>query len=480
MTQQRHSLDVVFNPKSVAVTGASPGKQGQLFLSSYITSGYKGNLYAINSRGEQVCGLKAYTSIKELPESVDLVVCCIPAPAVPQFIRDSGAKGVKVVAVFTAGFSETGTREGQRLELEVAHAARETGVRIIGPNCLGVYTPKLGLSYTIDFPKQSGSVAYMCQSGGNSVYATRAAGHRGVRFSKVISYGNACDINECEILEYFAQDDETEIVAVYIEGVRNGPRFYRALSEVARTKPVVVLKGGFTQAGATAAASHTGSLAGSEMAWDALLQQAGAICVYSLEELVDVLVTLYLLPTPEGRRVVIIGGGGGTTVLATDHWVRNGFALPTLPPVLKKEFRRSVPNDVGLILHNPIDLSIFACSPPFYTITKRLLTQEGFADMSIIHCGFGQTVWVSTPMVEGQIDFFKDTIIKLKGDTNRPLALVMQYLITGWDWQKGVEDLQQGCAAAGIPVYYSADSAAKAIDRVLRYCERRRAGGRQH
>jgi acyl-CoA synthetase (NDP forming) len=330
--KQRGSLDVVFNPRSVAVTGASPGKQGQLFLGSFLASGYKGKVFAINSKGQEVSGLKAYTSINELPEPVDYVVCCIPAVAVPQLIRDCGAKGVKVVSVFAAGFSEIGTEEGQRLEKEVAQAAHETGVRVIGPNCLGVYAPGVGFSYTTDFPQQSGSVAFLCQSGGNSVYTTRAAGYRGVRFSKVISYGNACDINECELLEYFIQDDETEIVAVYIEGVRNGPRFYRALTELTKTKPVVVLKGGYTLAGSKAAASHTGSLAGSDEVWDELLQQAGAIRVYSLEELVDVLVTLYLLPTPQGRRLSIVGAGGGSTVLATDDWARNGFVLPKLPP----------------------------------------------------------------------------------------------------------------------------------------------------
>src|SRR5512136_896851 len=214
MKKQPSSLDAVFNPKSVAVTWASPGKQGQLFLDSFLAPGYKGKIYAINSKGQEISGMKAYRSVTELPEPVDYVVCCIPAPAVPEFIRDCGARGVKAVSVFTAGFSEIGTEEGRRLEKEAVRAARETGVRIIGPNCLGVYAPKAGFSYTSDFPRESGSVAYICQSGGNSVYVTRAAGYRGVRFSKVISYGNACDINECELLEYFIQDNETEIVAV--------------------------------------------------------------------------------------------------------------------------------------------------------------------------------------------------------------------------------------------------------------------------
>jgi len=475
--KQVSSLDAVFNPKSVAVTGASPGKQGQLFLDSFLASGYRGKIYAINSKGQEISGLKAYTSISDLPEPVDYVVCCIPATAVPQFIRDCGAKGVKAVSVFTAGFSEIGTEEGKRLEKEVARSARETGVRIIGPNCLGVYAPGVGFSYTTDFPKQSGSVAFLCQSGGNSVYVTRAAGYRGVRFSKVISYGNACDINECELLEYLIQDEDTKIVAVYIEGVRNGPRFYRALTELTKTKPVVVLKGGYTKAGARAAASHTGSLAGSDEVWEELLQQAGAIRVFSLEELVDVLVTLYLLPTPEGRRVGIFGGGGGATVLGADDWSKFGFVLPPLPKVIKEELRAAVPTEAGLILHNPIDLSGFAYGEHFYGLINRLMTYKDFADLSVIHIGFGQAAWFSTSTFETQIGFFRDAVIRLKSEANRPLALVIQYLITGWDWQKGVDDLQQGCANAGVPVYHSMASAAKAIDRVLRYYEKRQTAG---
>ena len=236
------SLDSLFYPTSVAIVGASPGKPGQLFLDSVMASDFGGNVYPINPRGEEVSGLTAYANVKDVPGTIDYVVCCIPAAAVPQLIRDCAAKGTKAVAIFTAGFSESETEEGKRLEMEISRLAHASGVRIIGPNCLGVYSPKVGLSFTSDFPKESGRVAFVCQSGGNSTYAIRAAAYRGVRFSKAISYGNACDINECELLEYFAQDAETEVVAVYIEGVKDGRRFCRSLRELSQVKPVVVLK----------------------------------------------------------------------------------------------------------------------------------------------------------------------------------------------------------------------------------------------
>ena len=469
------SLDSAFHPTSVAVAGASPGKQGQLFVDSLLASGFKGDVYPINPRGEGLSDLKGYANVKDVPGPVDYVTCCIPRQAVPQLIRDCAAKGVKVISVFTAGFSESGTAEGRELEEEIARLARACGVRLVGPNCLGVYSPSVGLTYTADFPEEAGRVAYLCQSGGNSVYTTRAAAYRGVRFSKVISYGNACDINECELLEYLVDDEETEIVAVYIEGVKDGPRFVRALSELAKAKPVVVLKGGHTEAGAGAAASHTGSLAGSERVWDELLRQTGAIRVYSLEELVDMLTTMYFLPAPQGRRVGIFGGGGGATVLATDEWADAGFVLPPLPEEVKDEIRSLVTSEAGLILDNPVDLSAFAYSEGFYNLVKKLLGYEGFVDISVIHIGFGQAAWFSTSAFDAEINFFRDALIKIKSEVDKPLALVMQYLITGWDWRKGMEDLQVGCAQAGVPVYYSMASAARAIGRYTGYHERRRA-----
>jgi len=469
----KKKLGSIFNPTSVAVAGASPGKAGQLFLDSVLASGFEGNVYALNPKGAEVSGLSAYANVKDIPGSVDYLICCIPAPGVPQLIRDCAAKGVKVVSIFTAGFSESGTEEGKQLEGEISRLAQTTGVRVIGPNCLGVYSPKVRLSFTSDFPKERGRLALICQSGGNTVYLVRAAAHRGVRFSKVISYGNACDIDESELLEYFTQDTETGIVAVYIEGVKDGRRFYQALRELSRVKPVVVLKGGYTEAGVGIAASHTGALAGSDQVWDELLQQVGAIRVYSLEEMVDVLVTFSLLPIPQGRRVGIFGGGGGASVLATDDWAKHGFVLPLLPQVIREEIRSLVTTEAGLILSNPVDLSSFAYSEGFYNLVRRLLAYEGFIDLSVIHIGFGQAAWFSASNFEAQIDLFRDAVMKINREIDKPLALVMQYLITGWDWQKAIEDLQQGCTEIGLPVYYSMASAAQAIDRLLSYHENR-------
>jgi len=472
-------LDQLFNPASLAVAGASPGKPGYLLLDSLLNARFKGQIYPISRSCSDVSGLKAYASLKDIPGTVDYVICCVPAPQVPQLIRDCAAKGVKVMTLFTAGFSESGTEQGKELEAEIARLARSCGVRLIGPNCMGIYCPKAGLSFSYHLPTESGRVGLVCQSGGSSVYTVQASGYRGVRFSKAVSYGNACDINEGELLEYFARDTETDIVAVYIEGVKDGRRFFRALSDLSRKKPVLVVKGGHTRAGAQAAASHTGALAGSDRLWDDLLEQAGAIRAHSLEDLVDLLVTFSLLRLPRGRKVGIYGSAGGASVLATDDWAQAGFELPRVPDQLKEEASALVSNDAGLILHNPMDFSMFAYTETFYGLVRSLVSADGFVDLSVVHMPTGHGAWLPPAAFEAMMESVRDAVIRTHREINRPLVLVMHYLVTEWHWQKTLDKLQRRCSEAGVPVYYSMASAANAIDRFLRYYERRQATATQ-
>ncbi len=188
---RNENLDAIFNPNSVAIAGVAAGKIGQAFLDCLLDSGYKGNIYPLNPKGGEISGLKVYAGIKQVPEPVDYVISCIPASSAPRLIEDCVAKGVKVVSFFTAGFSEIEHPEGQALEADMLRAASAGGLRILGPNCLGVYRPQVGLSFASDFPKENGRVAFICQSGGNAIYLIRSAAARGVRFSKAVSYGNA-------------------------------------------------------------------------------------------------------------------------------------------------------------------------------------------------------------------------------------------------------------------------------------------------
>jgi acyl-CoA synthetase (NDP forming) len=460
------SLDAAFNPASVAIIGVGELTAGKFYLESLLNSGYQGKIYPVHPRGGGISGFKLYQNVKHIPEPVEFVICCIPARFTPQLIEDCSEKGVKVVVLFTAGFSETGSEEGRRLEAEICRLAQVGGVRLLGPNCMGVYSPKAGLSFTPDFPRERGKVAFVCQSGGHTIYFVRLAAERGIRFSKVVSYGNACDVNESELFQYLAQDAETEIVAAYIEGVKDGGRFRQALGELSAKKPVIVLKGGSTQAGARTAASHTGSMAGDDEVWTSLLQQAGAIRVYTLEELLDMVVTFLFLPLPGGRRVAMVGGGGGASVLATDACAAHGFTLPAIPPSISKEIKSFLDSEAGLILTNPIELNMFP--EVAYNIARKMLTYEG-VDLMLANSVFGQHPW---PIFDTWFDIFCDTILKVGREVDKPLGVVIQPGPP--NQERHFLALQRKYHQAGLPVYYSMSAACRAIDRFLRYHQKRK------
>jgi acyl-CoA synthetase (NDP forming) len=472
------NLDGIFNPTSVAIAGVAVDGIGRAFLDCLLDSGFKGKVYPLNPKGGEIRGLRVHPSIKDVPGPVDYVLSCIPARLAPQLIKDSAAKGVKVVSFFTAGFSEMATEEGRTLEQEMVRVARDAGVRILGPNCLGVYRPELGLSFASDFPRERGRVAFICQSGGNAIYLIRSAVHRGIRFSKAVSYGNACDIDESELLEYFAGDNETEIVAAYIEGVRHGPRFYEALRRVAAVKPVIVLKAGGTDAGVRAAASHTGALAGSDTIWDRALRQVGAIRAYDLEELVDTLVAFCHLPRFRGRRVALCGAGGGHNVIATDKFGAAGFVLPPLPGQIQEEMRKGIRKvlntEAGFMFSNPVDVTNMPFAEGLHDILKTLATYDGI-DLLVGQFSINNSGWpYEASGFSGWPESFTEAAISVRDETNRPVALIAHAIVSEWDFQKALA-LQRRCCEAGLPAFRSAARAATAIDRFLRYHQKKSA-----
>jgi len=392
-----HDLDQIFQPRSVAVVGVSsdPFKPyGQMLLVPILQSGFdKERIYPINPKGGETLGLKVYPSVKDVPGPLDYVITTINARLTAQLMEDCVAKGVKAVSLFTAGFSETGTEEGRQLEAELVKIARQGGVRIIGPNCMGIYCPSGRLSFAFDFPHEKGQVGFISQSGGNSFYFVRAAVNRGIRFSKAVSYGNACDINETDLLEYLSHDPETKVITVYVEGTRDGVRFFRVLREAAKAKPVIVLKGGVTEGGSRATATHTGSLAGSSAHWDALLKQSGAIRVYDLDEMVDVAVSLLYMRAPKGRNVAVIGIGGGASVQATDDCERAGLYLPALAEDIRGQLLTFIPEQ-GSMFRNPIDAQIGAMDPEGFARTIRIVASWDKIDVVIAHIASGITPFV--------------------------------------------------------------------------------------
>jgi acyl-CoA synthetase (NDP forming) len=457
--KRTESLDIAFSPKSVAIAGVGPATAGRNYLESLLDSGFKGRIYPLNPRNGEISGVPIYPNIKAVPEPVDYVISCVPADLVPQLVEDCTENRAKVLSLFTAGFSETGTERGRLLEAQICRLARAGGLRLIGPNCMGIYSPRAGLSFVSDFPKKSGRVAFVCQSGGNTIYFVRLAAERGVRFSKVISYGNACDIDESDLFECLTDDDETEIVAAYIEGVKDGRRLYEAVTRLSARKPVRVLKGGYTEAGARTAASHTGSMAGSDEIWDGLLRQAGALRVHTLEEMVDMVVTFLFLPLPRGRRVAMVGGGGGASVLASDACNAHGFTLPPIPPKTVKEIRGFLERSDGVILTNPIE---FTMAPEASYKTARSLLSHDDVDLLLGNCVFGQHPW---PTFDPWFDFFCDTIIRLRAHVDKPIRVVLQSGIPSQE--EHFLTIQRRLVEAAMPVYYSMPNACRAIDRFL-------------
>ena len=352
-----HSLEEVLHPRSIAVVGASDEGRGSQFFGTLVDFGFKGELYPVNPKYSEVMKMKAYPTVKDIPDPVDFVISAAPAPQVPQILRDCAQKGVKGIHLFTARFSETGRADAAELESEVLRIAKEGGVRIIGPNCMGVYYPKMGMAFQPQFPKVSGTLALASQSGQAAGEIINKTTQRGAYFNKAISYGNAIDFNEADFLEYFATDPEVRVIMMYIEGPKSGPRFFNILREVTRTKPVIIIKGGRGAAGTRATASHTASLAGATEVWNTMISQAGAVSVSSIDELVDMAVSFYFLPPITGRRVGVAAGAGGATVLAADQCEEAGLDVVALPREIREELRgRGV--QIWDWISNPADFSI--------------------------------------------------------------------------------------------------------------------------
>jgi len=329
----RQQLDYLFNPKSAAVIGASNnlGKWGYHILNLMLAKGGR-DIYAVNKNEAEVQGVRAYPSIVEVPGAVDVAVITVPFQDVPAAMRDCVSKGVKTAVIITGGLGETGG-EGARIEQEVLEIARRGGIRFVGPNCMGHFDTSSDF-FTVPYLPQvaKGSLALITQSGNTSQAIVALACEVGLGFSKYISSGNEADLHFEDYLEYLAYDDETEIILGYVEGLREGRRFFELAREITRKKPIVLLKAGRTEAGARAALSHTAALAGSDAVFEAAFKQCGVIRVEEVSELIDVVLVLLGQPLPRGRRVGVFSIAGGAAVMAADALMRQGLDLPLLSP----------------------------------------------------------------------------------------------------------------------------------------------------
>lgn len=473
------NLDFLFHPRTIAIAGVS-GKAknfnaGLKFLESLIQFGFKGKIYPMNPTGGEVMGMKIYKSVKDIPDEIDFVISAIPAPYTPQLVADAAQKGVRAIHFFTSGFGEIENIEGKRLQADIMAKAKAGGIRVIGPNCLGLYCPAGGLSFNADFEKVSGPVAMIAQSGGNAAHCIHEGNGRGVFFSKVISMGNGADLNESDYLEYLAQDDETKIITAYIEGVKEGPRFFRALKSTAKSKPVIVLKVGTSESGAEAAVSHTTALAGSNQVWEGVLRQAGAIRAGSIEEMMDITLALQHMPAPKGNKIVIAGIGGGASVILADEFSNAGMVLPRLSDKMRKSLIELYPSEAGRIFKNPVDLNNFEGPETFFK-TMKALDQYEEADLLAIHVAFDHFGLISIQDKEFMIGVLVKLIVEVSREIKKPLAIILHSFTTA-QTRKLAYDAGKELSAAGLAVFPSIQRAAVALGKFTRYHENHRTAG---
>jgi acyl-CoA synthetase (NDP forming) len=473
------SLEAFFYPESVAIVGASsnPASFGCDFMNHMTSYGYKGNIYPINPKQTEIFGLKTYPDLARIPGTIDYVICCVGNNNVPSLLTQCAQKGVKAMHVLAGRGAETGRAEAIELEAEILKRAKEYSIRLIGPNCLGVYCPETGLAFGYDFPKEVGGVGAIIQSGGNSTDLVHIASLRGVRFSKVISYGNALDVNQNELFEYFSDDPKTKVILSYIEGLKGDTRqFLNIVRKAVAKKPVVICKGGRTSAGARLTVTHTACLAGSGVVWEAAMRQAGAVPARHLDEMINIAVAFSMLPPIKGERVAVVGAGGGRSILSVDAWAENGFEIPPLPEEIREEFKRRG-SEIWDWIGNPADASI---TIPGDAFSIEAITAE--MAKSPVFDFIAADVQEDPPFGKDHfIEYISDITrgyIRGRKEISKPLLVIFDERSTGiteadsWNYKTRAQ-LRTELVQEKVPFFPSVDEAAKAVNEVIGYYQRR-------
>jgi acetyl coenzyme A synthetase (ADP forming)-like protein len=393
------ALKVFFEPRSIAVIGASrnPTKIGNVILRNVVNN-FKGEIYPVNPNADAVLGKKAYKSILAIPKRVDLAVIAVPAELCPEVMRQCARKKVRGAVIISGGFSEIGRNE---LEEEVKRIARKGNVSVIGPNCVGVYSAHSQVDtlflprYRLERPREGG-ISFITQSGavGSAILDWAAA--KGFGVAHFISYGNAADVDEVDLLEFLGKDRKTKVICMYVEGTKRGRELIDVASKVTRNKPVISIKGGRTAKGAEAVASHTGSLAGSNKVWTAAFRQAGIIEAACMRDMFNYARVFAEQPVAKGNKLAIVTNGGGFGVMAADACLEEGLELAELERETIKRIKKSIP--VYAVAKNPIDL-VGDADIGRYKVALDALLQDRNVDAILVLILF-QTAGVQSEIVD--------------------------------------------------------------------------------
>ncbi len=451
----RLDLKPMLKPRSVAIVGASrdPDKVGHVILQNYLNAGFPGRLYPVNKTADKILGLKAYASVLDIKERLDLVVIAVPAPAVPAVMEECGKAGVKAAVVVSGGFAEVGNAD---LQAQLVSIADRYGIATLGPNCLGVMDPRSRVdtlflpTYKLSKP-QIGGVSFMAQSGAVGSTVLDLISGEGFGLSKFISYGNAAQVDEVDILDYLADDPETNVIVMYIEGIKRGREFIAAAKRAGAIKPVIVLKAGKTAAGVKAAHSHTAALAGDYEVQESIFRQAGFIIADDLSDLLYYAKIFEAEPEPKGPRVAIVTNGGGAGVLTTDALGASGIlSMAEFTRQTSEALRKAMPPLVNIA--NPLDLAGDA-GEERYDKALAALESDANVDMIIVIMLF------QTP---GADSASAAKLIAYKDRSEKPMIVIS--IGAGY-----TEMHKRMMESAGLPVYDSPADAAAALAALYRY-----------
>lgn len=457
-------------PKTVVVVG-SKRADAYMWLRNYgtFTSGpvYSVQIDPNEIPGIEAMGVKNFTSLLDVPGEVDYVMCAVPRPVAPRVIADCAKKGVGGVALFTSGFAETGEDEGIRLQEQVLQIARDGNLSLIGPNCMGLYNRKLGIRQSADQGYgEAGDVGFISQSGTHAINFGLVGEVHGVRVSTSISIGNAIVLDVPDYLDYLTDDPDTKVIAIYIEGVKDGSRFVRSLRRAASKKPVVVWKGGVTDAGARATASHTGSLATSSAVFSAIVRQCGALAADSLEDTIDVVKALLYAKPSTGRGMGLMAMTGGQSVVITDAFVNAGLDVPRLSAASYEQLG-SFFNIIGGSYQNPLDMGgTIGFGGSAETLRKLfdILDADPTVDAIAMEMasGFLSRMWQANP---ASLDGLLDTLAAHKERSNKPFVAILQ--------PQHVEDVvamaRKRIQERDLAVFASFERGARALKRAIDY-----------
>ncbi|RLG23648.1 hypothetical protein DRN85_08975 [Methanosarcinales archaeon] len=461
MENKKDALDYFFYPETVAIIGASsdPKKAGNALVKNFLDYGFKGKVFPINPKVDEILGLKAYPTIEAVPVDIDLAVFALPAKIVAKVIDGCASKNVKAVIVHSSGFAESGP-EGKAYQDRLVSVARDGGMKVVGPNCQGVMCTESRVPWSrrSTFPERTGGVSVISQSGGGGGSFVNLAHERGIRFNKIVTIGNECDVSVMDFIEYYGEDDGTNIIFLYLEGFRDGERILDVIKPLSARKPVIAYKIGRTTVGAKAAASHTGSMAGSIEVYDGVFRQAGVIRAPGIDEALDYVAAFekiwFSREKPAGYRIGIVSGPGGPGVAMADACIEAGLEVPDINTESKKRLNEAIP---GATASNPMDMGDFSFVAKLkeegpYSMMVRIMFDDNNIDIIAI-VGPG----------EFNPEGFRDEILNIQSFCKKPFIVI-------WPSAGGnVEDCKKDLRNNNVALFDTQERGANAIGALKKY-----------